>query len=244
MNSPAMPSTRTYALGVGRIPEFRLVYQPIFKVGPEGESEPFAYEALLRVEEEGILASANNHILHHEGLGSITTIDRWVLEQANLFLASSPGSKVWLNASRVSLCNSDYVDDVLRVVSMGPYYGRITLEVTESGEVDSGDLDASLHRLCDAGVEIVIDDLGDGFNQDEMLEASYVRGCKFSCTTLERLLMCEQTRQKVSNLVASCKSSNKLVVIEGIESAENLTMARQLGFDLFQGWLFGKPVHL
>ncbi|SED30799.1 hypothetical protein SAMN05216178_6719 [Pseudomonas saponiphila] len=72
MNSPAMPSTRTYALGVGRIPEFRLVYQPIFKVGPEGESEPFAYEALLRVEEEGILASANNHILHHEGLVRIS----------------------------------------------------------------------------------------------------------------------------------------------------------------------------
>ena len=244
MNSPAMPSTRTYALGVGRIPEFRLVYQPIYKVGPDGESQPFAYEALLRVENEGVLASANEHIVHHEGLGSITTIDRWVLEQAHRFIITTPGSKVWLNASRVSLCNSDYVADVMRVLSQGACVGRLTLEVTESGYVDSTELDKALHRLYEAGASIVIDDLGDGFNQHDMLEAGYVSGCKFSCSTLEHLLSCDATRRHVSALVSGCKASGKMVVIEGIESVENLVFARDLGFELFQGWLFGKPIHL
>lgn len=220
------------------------MYQPIIHWRSGADASIRAFEALLRVSDRGLLASAGELIKSREQMGNIACVDRWVAQEAGRFLAHHPKFKLWVNASRISLCDPLYVNDLLRLIKIPANEGRLTVEVTESCKGDPSTLDLYLAKLADAGVSIVIDDLWDGYNEESMLAAEYVHGCKLSAATTAKLQLSHQTKVSALNTLSRLKSEGKIVVVEGIETRRALEVTQALGFELFQGWLFGQPVKL
>jgi EAL domain-containing protein (putative c-di-GMP-specific phosphodiesterase class I) len=119
---------------------------------------------------------------------------------------------------------------------------RIVLEVTERVSLDCiGDVRRRVTELREAGFRIAVDDLGAGyaglssFVQLEpdlvKLDMSLTRGVD-SSTTKQRL---------VRSMTQVCKDMGLLIVAEGVETIEERNTLADLGCDLLQGYLFGRP---
>jgi c-di-GMP-related signal transduction protein len=107
---------------------------------------------------------------------------------------------------------------------------QAVLEVLESVEVDDRVI-AGVTSLAEAGYEIALDDFEWGSGHEALLPmAHYVK--------LEVAGIVPAT---VAEAVRACRHYPVRLVAERLESAADLELARQLGFDLFQGYLLGRP---
>ena len=154
--------------------------------------------------------------------------------------------RIAVNVSAVQLNNRSFVQAVLeRAARAGLEPGRIELEITESSIVnDNVSTRLVLDELRRAGVRIALDDFGTGYSSmvqvrelpiDKLkLDRSFVAGLNG-----ERA---EASRSIISSLLHLCSLMNLSVTAEGIETALELDVLRQLGCPSAQGYLFSKPV--
>jgi EAL domain-containing protein (putative c-di-GMP-specific phosphodiesterase class I) len=119
---------------------------------------------------------------------------------------------------------------------------RVILEITERASFER--IDGARERLAELrrlGFRIAVDDLGAGYAgltsfasiepQFAKLDASIVRGVERS-----------RTKQKIiGSIVSLCNELSIIVVAEGVETIDERDALVDLGCDLFQGYLFGKP---
>jgi c-di-GMP-related signal transduction protein len=108
---------------------------------------------------------------------------------------------------------------------------QVVLEVLETVDVDD-DVFAGVTMLADQGYLIALDDfvLGDG--HDRLLDlASYVK-----------LDLLDVDAATVTSTVTAVREYRHIkLVAERIESPHTRALAHDLGFDLFQGHIFGRP---
>ncbi|GIH80999.1 histidine kinase [Planobispora longispora] len=109
--------------------------------------------------------------------------------------------------------------------------GSVVLEVLESVSIDDQVI-SGVRKLAEQGFAIALDDFVLGNEHERLLDvASYV---KLEVSGVHPELL--RTR------VAVCRAYKGLrLVAERLETPEDLKFARELGFDLFQGYLLGKP---
>jgi len=111
--------------------------------------------------------------------------------------------------------------------------GQAVLEVLETVDVDDAVV-AGVTELVEQGYPIALDDFafGMGTGHERLLPlASYVK-----------LDMLGADVAAVREAVGRCRSYPGLcLVAERLETQEHVTVARQLGFDLFQGYALGRP---
>jgi EAL and modified HD-GYP domain-containing signal transduction protein len=109
--------------------------------------------------------------------------------------------------------------------------GQAVLEVLETVTVDDEVL-AGVQALVDAGYPIALDDFELGSGHERLLPlASYV---KLQVAGMDPTL--------VTTAVEICRQHpNIKLVAERLETDEDLCFARDLGFELFQGYLLGRP---
>ncbi|HVQ93036.1 MAG TPA: HDOD domain-containing protein [Mycobacteriales bacterium] len=109
--------------------------------------------------------------------------------------------------------------------------GQAVLEVLETVTVDD-DVLAGVQALADAGYPIALDDFELGSGHERLLPlASYV---KLQVAGMDPTL--------VTTAVEICRQyPNVKLVAERLETDEDLSFARELGFELFQGYLLGRP---
>lgn len=144
----------------------------------------------------------------------------------------------------VNLHPKDLADDALFDASapLSRYASRVTLEVTERASIEEvPDWQRRIEALRELGFKIALDDLGAGYaglsaflelHPDVVkLEMAFARGIAHD-TTKQRL---------VESLAQLCAQTKTMLVIEGIETREQLDAFRELGCDVFQGWLFARP---
>jgi EAL domain-containing protein (putative c-di-GMP-specific phosphodiesterase class I) len=120
---------------------------------------------------------------------------------------------------------------------------RITVEITESALLsDSDAIAARLAVLRAAGVRIAVDDFGTGY-----ASLAYLTSLPLDILKIDRGLIADivggkRDRIVVKAMIALARELDLKVVVEGVESTEQLALLADWGCDLYQGFLGAGPL--
>jgi EAL domain-containing protein (putative c-di-GMP-specific phosphodiesterase class I) len=117
------------------------------------------------------------------------------------------------------------------------------LEITESATFEHYDLCVNvLKEVCSrTGAHMVIDDLGAGYSNLKRMLDLHPEIVKLDLTLARGLDKHPRQRTLVSQLVGLCSDLGAKVVIEGVETLEELKAARDTGAEFAQGFLLAMP---
>jgi EAL domain-containing protein (putative c-di-GMP-specific phosphodiesterase class I) len=224
------------ALATGRL----LLYaQPILDLST---GETVVSELLLRVRSvddtilgpADLLAAAERH-------GVVTTVDEWVFEQATLIAAG--GRAVTVNVSAQTVVRPSFVEFAERALARNSAPpSLITFEITETAVVsDIVGATRFADRLEAIGCHFALDDFGTGYAALTYLKHLPLTYLKIDVDFVRDLLQNERSRAVVSGVVALARGFGLRTIAEGVEDELTLTLLRELGVDLAQGFHIGRP---
>ena len=179
----------------------------------------------------------------------IVPIGAWVLcqacrQNAAWQAAGASNLKVAVNVSATQFSRPDFVETVAQALAeSGLAPSLLELELTES--VVMRDLDESarqMDRLRALGVSISIDDFGTGYSSLSYLWRLPIDTLKIDRSFLEEIDRDANTIPLVRAIVTLAHGLGLKVVAEGIETRHQLEALRDVGCDLFQGFLLGEPL--
>jgi len=227
--------------------EMRLFYQPVLDVRT---GAIVGAEALLRWKhpERGLLMP-DEFIGIAEESGIILRLGDWVIEeacrQARRWIDDGSGQlQMAVNLSSSQFRTGRLVETIRSAMAKSGIAGsQLTFELTERQIMENADATtATLREMREMGVKISVDDFGTGhssltylkrFPIDELkIDRSFVSGIPGDC---EDLVIVQAIVGLAHNLGLS-------VVAEGVETPEQLDFMREHGCDVYQGYLFSRPV--
>lgn len=225
----------------------QLHYQPIVDLAT---SQIAGFEALLRWSDIQLgYIAPSTFIPIAERSGLISAIGRKVLRDACIqasHWASEASSDLFItvNVSPVQLTDRDFVrsvQDTCGKVTAGSQAVKIAFEITENDLIADIAYGARvLQDLKEAGIDILIDDFGSGYSSLSYLHRLPIDALKIDKSITRDLSVSDRARAVCSGIVAIAKNLQVRTIIEGIETAEQLALAKALGCDQAQGFLFGK----
>ncbi|MGA7672170.1 MAG: PAS domain S-box protein [Nitrolancea sp.] len=227
----------------------RLHFQPQFRIS---SGRVIGLEALVRWQhDEKGLIPPHEFIGIAEETGLIVPLGRCVLLEActqakrwlDLGLLSHD---VWIsvNLSARQFREPTLIDDVIRSLTNSGLPARhLTLEMTESTIMDDPEQARSvLNRLHDLGVQLAIDDFGTGYSSLAHLTRFPFDFLKMDRTFIDALGERGSESVLISTMVQLGHAMSMQIIGEGIESAKQLEILRQLGCDIAQGFLLSPPL--
>jgi len=182
-----------------------------------------------------------------EQTGLVTALGEFALR--NSLLQARTGGivgapcEIGINVSPLQLRQPSFVQLVVDVVAeLGISPGQLLLEITEAILVAEDDPAAgALARLAEAGVQLAIDDFGTGYSALGYLRRLPVDVLKIDRSWVVAAVTEPRTRDVVGGVVSLAHTLGATVVVEGVEDVETARVCADLGADVGQGWLFGRP---
>jgi EAL domain-containing protein (putative c-di-GMP-specific phosphodiesterase class I) len=144
----------------------------------------------------------------------------------------------------VNLHARELLDDTLfdRATGLAEAAPRVIIEITERAHLDTvPDAESRIARLRAMGFRIAIDDIGAGYsglNSFTMLRPDLV---KLDMALVRGIDKNPVKRRLAGLLVQLCEDLGIAVVGECVETVAERQALTDLGCDLLQGWLFGRP---
>jgi EAL domain-containing protein (putative c-di-GMP-specific phosphodiesterase class I) len=118
----------------------------------------------------------------------------------------------------------------------------LCLEITEHAIMqDPGVAARVLHALRELGVYLAIDDFGTGYSSLAQLRRLPLDILKIDRSFITDLGDSDEVEVIVTSIVAMAHAVGLDVVAEGVETARQLNLLRDLGCDQAQGYYLGKP---
>ncbi len=232
----------TVEVGVLAEAELWSVYQPIVSLA---DRSVVAHEALLRGVVDGREVGGGDLFFVAESAGWLDRLDRigreaaitgaapW-LGDADLFVNFHPRS---IYRPQVCLAGTERA-----VHDTGIDPGRLIFEVVESHVIaDRGHLVSILEHFRSLGWRVALDDVGAGWSSLSLLAAVRPDVVKLDKGLVQELPD-DGARTVVRAVIDLAHSLGAVVVAEGVETERLAEQVTELGADLGQGWLFGRPV--
>jgi len=226
-----------------------LHYQPVVELGT-GRIE--GVEALVRWNHptRGFIMP-DEFIPLAEEAGLISELGLWVLRTAvrqlrawnDASLVDSSFS-VRINISATDLQSLQFIEDVRNTLKeSGVKPEQVVLELTEVAIVKGNELDRySLAGLRGLGVGIEIDDFGTGYSSISYLRRLPVDRVKVDRSLLTGLESDPSQPALVAAVLQLVRACGLEAVWEGVETAEQAQILRDLGCHSAQGYYFSRPV--
>jgi diguanylate cyclase (GGDEF)-like protein len=227
--------------------EFFLVYQP--KVDA-ATGRLVGAEALIRWQSptRGMVSPVLFiSVIDEIGLGS--RLGTWVLNAACAQMAAwdamgySP-VPISVNVSPAQFHSGEIIGQVrvaLGQNALDPQ--RLELEILESTALsDSSSTIALLGELRDMGISIALDDFGTGYSSLVYLVQLPVNVLKIDRGFIINLLKDERQQMIADCIISLAKALHYTVVAEGVEEEAQMRMLVTMGCDVFQGYLFSRPL--
>jgi len=227
--------------------EFFLNYQPKIRLK---DGEVVGVEALLRWHHpvKGVLLPAN-FITVAEDTGLIIDIGRIVLQLACTQLRRWHDEgfgylKIAINLSALQLMHGSVVDDIndaLKAHQVSPE--NLEVEITESVLMaDERNCVEILKQFKALGVDVALDDFGTGYSS-----LAYIRKFPIDIIKIDRSFIIdieenEESRAIIIAILGLAKALSLKVVIEGVETFDQLDTVSHMSCDYVQGFYFSKPV--
>jgi EAL domain-containing protein (putative c-di-GMP-specific phosphodiesterase class I) len=218
-----------------------LVYQPIFDV--DGVAR--AVEALMRFKmPDGTAVSPKIFIPVAEQTGAILELGRWAIETAcRDILMTDRMATVSVNVSPVQLKSADFASNVSDILKeCGISGSRLALEITEGLDMEmQSEIFRCIADLRALGVEIWLDDFGSGF-----AGLSWLRAIEFQTVKVDRTFLhdCSNPRglTMLQDMIALIRNRGNSILVEGVETAAQMSLLKDLRIDRVQGFHLGMPV--
>lgn len=217
-------------------------YQPIIDIQ---KLEKFGYEGLLRSNytdnPEAMFATAIK-------INKLLDLDTSSIYMAIQYLEnklenSDLDTYFFLNVYPSTLISPTFLK-LLEEVFATSFISRekIVLEINEAESIqDFPFLKETVYKLKTLGFHIALDDIGKGTSPFEKmleLEPRFIKLDKYFANDLYK----SPNKQKMLKfLLAYCSESNVKVILEGIETDADLSVAKSLGVHYGQGFLLGRP---
>ncbi len=208
-------------------------------------------EALVRwPAPDGSLRSPAEFIPIAEESGHIVGIGRRVITRAvdeiAAWSAAHPDRDqiaLAINASPRELARADYAGRVHALLDRAQLGERdLIIEVTETAMHEGGvAAERNLRALQRTGIHLALDDFGTGYSAIGRLRQHAFDQLKIDKTFIAGVAERADDRAVVEAVIAMAKAFDMTVVAEGIETPAQLDVVRELGCDLGQGFLFGRP---
>lgn len=170
-----------------------------------------------------------------------------LVEEVGVLLRRHPAysGTVSINASLHALAGHDFFPSLERVLHANNVpMRRVLVEITENTTVNDAEalrIQAHICRLREAGLTFSLDDFGTGFAGMQALDLFECRQVKIAKPFLHRARTSQRSRRILASMVDVIHAAGASVVMEGLESDEDLDLSRAVGADQLQGYLLGAP---
>lgn len=166
-------------------------------------------------------------------------VQRKALRNAAVWEGPLKALKLSINLLPGELSRPGYEQWLLGEISaLGIDPRRITVEITESALLtDQPSVAGRLNVLREAGVSIAVDDFGTGYASLAYLTALPLDMIKIDRGLITRIVKCSRERIVVKAIIQLARELGLTVVVEGVESVEQLALLTDLGVDYYQGFV-------
>lgn len=227
--------------------EITLYYQPEYDLATD---TIVRFEALTRWKHPrlGLLMPAN-FISVAEESGLIIPLGAYIMERACADalswqeIANRP-IEVAVNVSTLQFARDSFLEEVADILNRtGLHPGLLQIELTESATVARIDRAAEMmKRLKRMGISVAIDDFGTGYSCLSYLPKLSFNSLKLDRSFVKDLVQSRETRSFVKSILTLARNLHMKVIVEGVETREQLSLIRTMGANEAQGYLLGRPV--
>ena len=226
--------------------QFAIFLQPV--VSTDGKCK--LTEALVRwIHPERGIVPPGAFVPLLEKTGYIYKLDMFVWEQAAKRLAFWSSNRVEDMSISVNISVKDfyYLDLYETFVSLVEKYSidpsKLKLEITESVFMNDKDRQIEIiNTLREYGFVVEIDDFGSGYSSLNMLKEIPANILKMDIAFLSYEKNESKGRKIINTIVALAKALDMSVIVEGVETEEQVEFLSGTGADYFQGYYFDRPL--
>ena len=208
------------------------------------------FEALARMKDDnGSYISPVDFIPVAEKTGLVDRIDMRVFELSIEFLSkviNETGADITLsaNVSVRHLMKNNFIEDIKKLIDkydVSPE--RIEIEITESIMIDSAEKALQrIDELKQLGMKVAIDDFGTGYSSLSYLNNFPTDMLKIDKSFIDNMNLNESSKQYVAMIISIGHTLDLKVISEGVESADQVKVLKDIGCDYIQGYVWGRPM--
>ncbi|MBO5137325.1 MAG: EAL domain-containing protein [Spirochaetaceae bacterium] len=227
--------------------EFCIYIQPKYDMKTE---KIVGGEALVRwIKPNNRMVPPGDFIGIFEKNGFIINLDYYVWEETCRFLSSLkekglPCPPISINVSRAHFYGDKLCEKLLEFVKKyNLETSDLEIEVTETLCSDTTDIikEKSL-ELQSLGFKIAMDDFGSGYSSLNVLKELSIDIIKMDLKFLDGKGDDKKSRDILHSMIDLADTLNLMVVVEGVETADQVDFLKGLGSYYAQGYFYSKPV--
>lgn len=99
-------------------------------------------------------------------------------------------------------------------------------------------------ELANMGIQLAMDDFGTGYSTFSVIQSLPVQVFKIDKSMIDGIDGDSKARSIVQAMIVMAHSLNQQAVAEGVETADQAEVLRELGCDAVQGYYFSRPLPL
>ncbi|WP_025784426.1 EAL domain-containing protein [Sporosarcina sp. D27] len=216
-------------------------YQPIV----DAECSVFGYELLARFHSpEGRMIYPDEAFAAARARGRLYALDRLCRITAVRHAAPLINLKAFINFVPTSIYSPEFCLQstvaVAEQFNIDPF--QLVFEVVETDKVDDVEhLKKILRYYRDKGFNYALDDVGEGYSTVELLSDLKPHYMKLDRSFVDGVSLDVKKQENAEMFLTKAKESGSVPLAEGIEREEDFEWLKEKGYQLFQGYFFGKP---
>ncbi len=224
---------------------FQIYYQPIYDCGQGGF---VSAESLIRLfGRDGTFLSPGEFIPMAEENGLIDSISWIVLEKVCRFLGEHP--QLPLKNISINMTGQQILDPTFigRIEGNLDQYGvdgsRLRIEITERTITeDYAEVRKVMAYLAGKGIQFYLDDFGTGYSNLASMLSLPFEAIKFDQSLINMMNGTDKGLRTISLLADIMHENDYYIVAEGVETAEQMKLAKERSLDRIQGYYYAKPM--
>lgn len=216
-------------------------YQPIITA----DKQIYAYELLARfMDENGNVIYPNKIFAAARIRGRLYALDRICRLTAVKHAKNITNAKAFINFIPTSIYSPEHClkSTTMLADQLGIKTNTLVFEVVETDKVeDVNHLKRILTYYKERGFSYALDDVGEGYSTIDLLEELIPAYMKLDMKYVQGVASDGEKQKKALQLLSKAKEIGSIPLAEGVETETDFNWLKTQGFELFQGYLFGKP---
>ncbi|WP_079504563.1 EAL domain-containing protein [Mesobacillus jeotgali] len=210
----------------------------------DARGEVYAHEMLARFyREDGSIIYPGEIFGAAKKRDRLYALDR-ICRMAAVRAASFTDKKAFINFIPTSIYSPEFClkSTTMLADRLGVDPDRLVFEVVETENVEDTDhLKRILTFYKEKGFRYALDDVGEGYSTLELLADLQPHYMKLDMKYVQGVAQDSKKQITASVFLAEAKRLGSVPLAEGIETEEDFEWLKQKGYQLFQGYFFGKP---